>query len=120
VLQSTHKVRLLSTTTLWVIRAHHLMMLDSSIALTFLSRWFVRSILTPSSLRLASRPVTVWSATHSFRLLSRTELLVLLQTVQLLLLILTSITEELRLPTLPDSQVTLSDPPKGVFFYGNK
>jgi hypothetical protein len=45
---------------------------------------------------------------------------VLLQTVQLLLLILTSITEELRLPTLPDLQVNLETPIRGSFFSGNK
>jgi hypothetical protein len=44
-------------------------------------------------------------------------LLVQLQTVQLLLLVLTSITEELRLSTLPDFQVTLLDLPHGGSFF---
>jgi hypothetical protein len=43
-------------------------------------------------------------------------LLALLLMVQLLPLILTSITEEFRLSTSPDFQVTLSDPPKGGLF----
>jgi hypothetical protein len=40
--------------------------------------------------------------------------------VKLSLLIPTSITEELRLPTSPDFQVHFKTPHKGVFFYGNK
>ena len=43
------------------------MTLVCSIVLMFLSRWFVPSVRTPSSPRLASRPVMVWLPTHSLR-----------------------------------------------------
>ena len=40
------------------------MTLVCSIALTFLCRWFVPWVRTPSNQRLASRPVMVWLPTH--------------------------------------------------------
>ena len=56
---------LVTSTTLLVIRVLHLMMLVSSIAHMFLSKWFVPLVRTPSSLRLALRPVMVMLLTHS-------------------------------------------------------
>ena len=63
----THMLQtvLLLSTTLLVIRVLHLMTLVSSTAHTFLSRWSVPSVRTPSSPRLASRPVMVSLLTHS-------------------------------------------------------
>jgi len=55
----------LISTTLLVIRVLHLMTLVSSTAHTFLSKWFVPLVRTPSSPRLALRPATAWSQTHS-------------------------------------------------------
>jgi len=56
---------LLTSTTLLVTRVLPLMTQVCSIAHTFLSKWSVPLVRTPSSLRLASRPVMVWSLTHS-------------------------------------------------------
>jgi len=56
-----------TSTTLLVIRVLHLMTLVSSIAHTFLSKWFVPLVRTPSSPRLALRPDMVWSPTHSLK-----------------------------------------------------
>jgi hypothetical protein len=52
------------STTLLVIRVLHLMTQVCSIAHTFLSRWFVPLVRTPSNPRLASRPVMVLLLTH--------------------------------------------------------
>ena len=56
---------LLISITLLVIRVLHLMTQVCSIAHMFPSRWFVPLERTPSSLRLASRLVTVLLLTHS-------------------------------------------------------
>ena len=56
-----------TSTTLLVIRVLRLMTQVCSIAHTFLSRWFVPLVRTPSSLRSASRPATVWLLTHSLK-----------------------------------------------------
>jgi len=53
-----------ASTTLLVIRVPAHMTQVSSIAHTFLSRWFVPLVRTPSSLRSASRPVMVSLQTH--------------------------------------------------------
>jgi len=58
---------LLTSTTLLVIRVLHLMTLVCSIAHTFLSKWFVPLVRTPSSPRSDSRPATEWFLTHSLR-----------------------------------------------------
>jgi hypothetical protein len=55
----------LFSTTLLVIRVLHLMTLVYSTAHTFLFRWFVQLDRTPSNPRLALRPATAWSLTHS-------------------------------------------------------
>ena len=52
-------------TTLLVIRVHHLMTQVCSIAHTYLSRWSVQLVRTPSSPRLASRLVTALLQTPS-------------------------------------------------------
>src|SRR6056300_815388 len=56
-----------TNTTLLVIRVLQLMTLDSSIVLMFPSKWFVPLERTPSSPRLASRPVMVLLPTHSLK-----------------------------------------------------
>src|SRR6056300_1452996 len=53
-----------TSTTLLVIRVLHLMTQVCSIAHTFLSKWFVPLVRTPSSLRSALRPVMVLLLTH--------------------------------------------------------
>jgi len=58
-----------TSTMLLVIRVLPLMTLDCSIVLMFLSRWFVPSVRTPSSQKLASKPVTGLSLTHSLKVL---------------------------------------------------
>ena len=60
---------LVLSTTLLVIRVLHLMTQVCSIALTFLFRWFVQLARTPSSLRLALRPVTVLLLTHLLKVM---------------------------------------------------
>ena len=57
----------LISTTLLVTRVLPHMTLVSSTALTFLFRWFVLSVRTPSSLRSDSRLATAWLPTHSLR-----------------------------------------------------
>ena len=54
------------TTMLLVIRVPHHMTQVSSTAHMYPSRCSAASILTPSSLRLVSRPATAWSRTHSW------------------------------------------------------
>ena len=58
-----------TNTTLLVTRVPRLMTLDSSTAHTFLSKWFVPLVRTPSSPRLASRPDMVLLLTHSLKAL---------------------------------------------------
>ena len=53
-----------------------LMTLDYSIVLTFPFKWFVLLERTPSSLKLASRPVMVWLLTHSLKATLLTRVLV--------------------------------------------
>jgi len=84
-----------TSTTLLVIRVLHLMTLVSSIAHTFLFRWFVQLEQTPSSPRLASRPATVLLLTHSLKVSP--------QEPVLLPLTRTATTEELLLKTSCDS-----------------
>ena len=45
----------------------HLMTLDYSTVLTFRSKWYVPSVRTPSSPKLALRPVMVSLPTHSLK-----------------------------------------------------
>ena len=54
-----------TTTTLLVTRVLPLMTLDSSTAHTFPCRWSVPLTMAPSNPKLASRPATAWSRTHS-------------------------------------------------------
>jgi len=98
---------LLTSTTLLVIRVLPLMTQVSSTAHTFLSKWFVPLVRTPSSPRLASRPVTVLLLTHSQK---EPPLVQVPSTVTL-----TVTTEESRSPTSCDSfhnsiQRVLRDP----------
>jgi len=80
---------LLLSTTLLVIRVHHLTTLGSSIAHTFHYRWSVPLVKTPSSQRLGSRHATAWLLTHSLLL------------VQLLLVIPSTLTlHSTQTPTL--------------------
>jgi len=58
---------LLTSTTLLVIRVLHLMTQVCSIAHMFLSKWFVPLVRTPSSQKLALRPVMVLLPTHSLK-----------------------------------------------------
>jgi len=64
---------LLTSTTLSVTRVLAPMMLVCSIAHMFPSRWFVPLERTPSSPRLALRPVMVLSPTHLLRVMSITK-----------------------------------------------
>ena len=57
---------LLSSSSL-VIRVLPLMMLVCSIAHTFLSRWFVQLVLTPSSPKSDLRHATAWFLIHSLK-----------------------------------------------------
>ena len=61
----------LTSTTLLVIRVLHLMTQVCSIAHTFLCRWYVLLERTPSSLRLALRPVTGSLLIHSQKVSTR-------------------------------------------------
>jgi len=100
--------------TLLVIRVLHLMMQASSIAHMFPSRWFAPLERTPSSLRLALRPVMEWFTTHSQ---TRVLLQVLLLTTEFLL-VRTATTEEFLLRTSCDliSQSFLGGPFRTPFF----
>jgi len=104
---------LLTSTTLLVIRALHLMTQVCSIAHMFPSRWFVPLERTPSNPRLALRPATAWSLTHSLK--------VRLSAQAHSLLMLTATTEESLLRTSCDSysQELIKDP-SGSFFYTHK
>ena len=99
---------LLLSTMLLVIRVLHLMTQVCSIAHMFLSRWFVPSVRTPSSPRLASRPVTVLLLTHSQKELPQvSEDSASTQTVT---------TEESRLLTSCDLFSHISRGPSGPLF----
>src|SRR6056300_1603800 len=87
---------LVISTTLLVIRVLHLMTQVCSTAHTFLSRWFVPSVRTPSSLRLASRLVMVLLLTHLQKVLHLLLILVLSRLTQ------TVTTEESRFKTSCD------------------
>jgi len=108
---------LLISTTLLVIRVLAHTTQVSSTAHMFLSRWFVPSVRTPSSPRLASRPVTVLLLTHSQKELPQvSEDSASTQTVT---------TEESRSQTSCDSgccgagcpTCPFRPPARGVFFY---
>ena len=58
-----------SSTTLLVIRVPHLMTLVCSTAPTYLSRWSVPLVRTPSKLRSDSRLATAWSPIPSLKAL---------------------------------------------------
>jgi hypothetical protein len=101
-----------TSTTLLVIRVLPLTTLVYSTAHTFLSKWFVPLVRTPSSPRLDSRPATAWSPTHSLR--------ALLLVLALLPRTSTATTEESRFKTSCDldshiCQGVRKDP----FFYLN-
>jgi len=83
------------STTLLVIRVPAHMMLVSSTAHMFLSKWFVPLVRTPSSLKLALRPDMVLLQTHSQRALLLPILVFWKETP-------TFTTEESRLQTLCD------------------
>ena len=104
---------LATSTTLQVIRVLHLMTQVSSTAHTFLSRWSVPSVRTPSSPRLASRPATVLLLTHSQKAPTLA--------VALLPVTPTVTTEESRSPTSCDfdSHIFLRGVRKDPFFYLN-
>jgi len=78
-----------------VIRVLHLMTQVCSIAHTFLSRWFVLLVRTPSSQKSDLRPATAWSLIHSL-VLTKEPILVLSS------LTTTVTTEESRLQTSCD------------------
>jgi hypothetical protein len=99
---------LLSSTMSSAIRVKILMMLVSSTAHMFLSKWFVPLVRTPSSLRLASRPVMEWLQTHSLRVLAKVQALSVLT--------LTVTTEEYKLPTSCESLSDSFRPPQGGLF----
>jgi len=84
-----------------VIRAPQHSTLVSSIAHTFLFRWFVQLTRTASNQRLASRHVTEWSQTHSLKVLQ--PVLVLLRRI------LTSTIVELSLTTLCNIKIGSTD-----------
>jgi len=109
---------LVHSTTLLVIRVLHLMTQVCSTAHMFPSRWFVPLERTPSSLRSASRPVTVSLLTH---LLTLVPLLALLP-ITVFKSTRTATTEEFAFSTSCDSysQEFIRGPQKGPFFYLNK
>jgi hypothetical protein len=94
ILTHIRQTLLLTSTTLLVIRVHRLMTPVSSTAHTFLSKWFVPLVRTPSSPRLASRPVMVSLLTHLLK--EPTLVRVFLPRMP------TATTEECVLPTLCD------------------
>ena len=71
-----------TSTTLSVTKVLHLTTQVCSIAHTFLSRWFVPSVRTPSSLRSASRLVMVLLLTHSQKVLLLSPTLVVSRQMQ--------------------------------------
>ena len=97
-----------TSTTLLVIRVLHLMTQVCSIAPTFLFRWFVQLARTPSSPRLALRPATAWSQTHSLKEPPLAQVASELTA--------TATTEELQLRTSCDSYSQPSRPPSGGLF----
>ena len=105
---------LLLSTMLSVTKVHLLMTLDYSTAHTFLYRWFVRLVRIHSNQKLDSRPDMVWLRTHSHKeLLRDLEHSHVTQTVT---------TEELRLLTLCNLEITISFKRMSLtssFFYAN-
>ena len=99
-----------TSTTLLVIRVLHLMTQVCSTAHTFPSRWFVPLERTPSSPRLALRPATAWSLTHSLKAPTSAQAHSLLT--------LTVTTEELLLRTSCDPRFTyFTESPSGLSFF---
>ena len=105
-----------STTTSSDTKVHHLMTQDCSTVLTFPSRWFARSTLTPSNQKLVSRLVTAWSAILSS---PPTEPTTVLPMAKHLRQTPTCTTEEYKLSTSCDSslQVSYRPPSNGGSFF---
>jgi len=101
-------LRVVTSTTLLVIRVLHLMTLVCSIAHTFLFRWFVQLARTPSNQKSDSRPATAWSRTH----LQKEPPLAQVASESTA----TATTEELQSRTSCDSYSQPSRPPSGGLF----
>jgi len=103
----------LTSTTLSVTRVPAHMMQVSSTVHTFLSKWFVPLVRTPSSLRSALRPVTVSLQTHLLK--------VLIRVLEDSVLTATVTTEELQLKTSCNFQLSITEFiggfEKTLFFY---
>jgi len=113
-------LQMVTSTTLLVIRVLHLMTQVCSTAHTFLFRWFVQLVRTPSSPKLASRPVTGLLLTHSLK--EQMQVVVPSRSTK------TVTTDVLQLRTSCDRgccgagcpTCPFRPPSRGVFFYANK
>ena len=114
---STHiqQTLLLTSSTLSVTRVHLLMMLVSSTAHMYLSRWYVPLVSKPSNQKSDSRLVMESLRIHLQRVLPLLRLETTSQPTQ------TFTTEELRLQILCDiNHITLKGDLRVPFFYLNK